>query len=225
MSRSISIVFIASFFLVCGCDSFDTTTKQISNFMGRLGENASGKTPRNAAVKMEDQYFPDERREGINELVKKDFGKREPYTTRYDQIAKSDDDWLVRATAIRALNRARDRSATPTFIKALDDKNDQVRLEACKALVHMPDENAVPSLVRIVQDPAESRDVRIAAADALQHYRTLEVARALTNNLGGRDFGVAWQSHQTLILLTGHDLRYDEAAWLAYLTGPEKPFG
>jgi hypothetical protein len=225
MSRSIPIVVIALFFFIGGCESFDTNSKQFSNFMNRLGEHASGKTPRNAAVKMEDQYFPDERREGINELVKHDFGRREPYTKRYDQIAKLDDDWLVRATAIRALNRARDRSATPTFIAALSDKNEQVRLEACKALVHMPDENAEPGLVRIVQDPNEVRDVRIAAAEALQHYRTLEVARALTNNLAGRDFGVAWQSHQTLILLTGHDLRYDEAAWLAYLTGPEKPFG
>ena len=225
MSRSIPILVISSILLLAGCESLDTTTKQITNFMGKLGDTTSGKTPRNAAVKMEDQYFPDERREGINELVKKDFGKREPYTKRYDQIAKFDDDWLVRATAIRALNRARDRSATPTFIAALSDKNEQVRLEACKALVHMPDENAVPGLVRIVQDPNEVRDVRIAAAEALQHYRTLEVARALTNNLAGRDFGVAWQSHQTLILLTGHDLRYDEAAWLAYLTGPEKPFG
>ena len=53
----------------------------------------------------------------------------------------------------------------------------------------------------------------------------LEVARALVNTLGSRDFGVAWQSRQTLRSLTGRDLRYDEAAWLAYLTGPEKPFG
>src|SRR5438067_6340374 len=172
MSRSIPIVFIALFFFIGGCESLDTTSKQLSNFMHRVGDTASGKTPRNAAVKMEDQYFPDERREGINDLVKRDFGRREPYTKRYDQLARFDDDWLVRATAVRALNRARDRSATPTFIAALSDKNEQVRLEACKALVHMPDESAVPGLLRIVQDSNENRDVRIAAAEALQHYRT-----------------------------------------------------
>ena len=113
----------------------------------------------------------------------------------------------------------------PVFIAALDDKNEQVRLEACKALIHMPDEGATPGLVKLIENDQENRDVRIAAAEALQHYRTLEVARALTNTLGQRDFGVAYQAHQTLMLLTGHDLRYDEAAWLAYLTGPEKPFG
>src|SRR5437588_728587 len=118
MSRSIPIL-IAVLIFAGGCESLDTTGKQITGFFGRLGDTARGRTPRNAAVKMEDQYFPDERREGINELVKRDFGKREPYTKRYDQIAKFDDDWLVRATAIRALNRARDRSAGPTFIAAL----------------------------------------------------------------------------------------------------------
>src|SRR5690349_19812996 len=95
MSRSIPLVIIALVCFIGGCESLDTTTKQLTNFVGKLGDTASGKTPRAAAVKMEDQYFPDERREGINELVKKDFGKREPYTKRYDQIAKFDDDWLV----------------------------------------------------------------------------------------------------------------------------------
>lgn len=228
MSRCFPIVIVLLLF-AAGCDtamsSLDTTSRQITGLFSRIGDTARGRTPRNAAIKMEDQYFPDERREGINGLVSRDFGKREPYVTRYDQIAKADDDWLVRATAIRALNRARDRNATPTFVLALGDKNDQVRLEACKALIHMPDEAAVPALVKIVQSDDENKDVRIAGAEALQHYRSLEVARALTNNLAGRDFGVAWQSRKTLILLTGHDLQYDEAAWLAYLTGPEKPFG
>ena len=60
---------------------------------------------------MEDQYFPDERREGINEMVSYDFGKREPYTTRYEQLAQNDEDWLVRATAIlRPEPRPRQRS-------------------------------------------------------------------------------------------------------------------
>jgi hypothetical protein len=215
--------------LAVGCDSaqstLDSTSREITQMFGGWGHSNKARSPRAAAVKMEDQYFPDERREGINYLAATTYGKREPYSTRYEQVAKLDEDWLVRATAIRALNRARDRSATPTFVAALSDKNEQVRLEACKALIHMPDESAVPGLVKLVESEDENKDVRIAAADALQHYRSLEVARALTNTLAGRDFGVAWQAHQTLILLTGHDLQYDEAAWLAYLTGPEKPFG
>jgi HEAT repeat protein len=229
MPRSIPILLALLLICITGCADTATqlgnSTNQFFRFLGRASDAATGKTARKAAVRMEDQYFPDERREGINDLVKRDFGKREPYIKRYEQIAQNDPDWLVRATAIRALNRSRHSGSTPIFVKALSDPNEQVRLEACKALVHMPDENAITPLVRLVQTADENRDVRIAAAEALQHYRTLEVARALANTLAGRDFGLAYQAHQTLTLITGRDLRYDEAAWLAYLTGPEKPFG
>jgi hypothetical protein len=43
--------------------------------------------------------------------------------------------------------------------------------------------------------------------------------------LQAREFGVAWQARRSLRRITGRDLRYDDAAWLAYLTGPHKPFG
>src|SRR5207247_99585 len=108
----------------------------------------------------------------------------------------------VRATAIRALNRSRDASATPLFVKALDDPSDQVRLEAAKALVNMPDQKAAPALIKIVDSRTDNRDVRIAAADALRHYKALDVARTLVNTLGQRDFSVAWQSRHSLIMLT-----------------------
>jgi hypothetical protein len=219
--KSIRVHLCASVILLClgsGCT-------QIGDFGGRVADYFSGKTPVNAAKKMEDQYFPDERRQGINMLSARDFGRREPYTKRYQQIAQYDTDWLVRATAIRALNRSRDASATPIFIKALTDENDIVRVEAAKALANIPDENAVPALVKIVGNTNENRDARIWAADALRHYRTLEVARILASQLNGREFGLAWQSRKSLVKLTGKDLSYDETAWLQYLTGPDKPFG
>jgi hypothetical protein len=101
-----------------------------------------------------------------------------------------------------------------------------VRLEAAKALANLPDPAAAPALIRALARPDEARDVRIAAADALRHYPNLEVARALVAQLAGRDFGVAWQARQSLKHMTGKSgLRYDEATWLGYLTGPEKPFG
>jgi hypothetical protein len=204
--------------LCCGCES-------ISNFGDRISNAISGRTPRVAAVQMEDPDFPDERRIGINRLSAFPFGRQPPYTTRYEQIARSDPDWLVRATAIRALNRSRWQPATPLFIKALDDENDHVRLEAAKALSNVPDPNAVPMLVHLVGDSTENRDVRIAAAAALRHYKTVEVARTLASQLGGREFGLAWQSHQSLEAMTGRDLHFDESAWLNFITGPEKPLG
>jgi hypothetical protein len=205
--------------LLCGgCET-------ISNFNQRISNAISGRTPRAAAVQMEDQYFPDERRIGINRLSAFEFGRQPPYTKRYEQIAQRDSDWLVRATAIRALNRSRWSEATPIFIAALDDSNDHVRLEATKALANIPDANAVPKLIKLVNDGTENRDVRIAAADALGHFKTVEVARTLASQLGGREFGVAWQAHHSLQAITGEDLRYDESAWLNFITGPGKPLG
>jgi len=184
-----------------------------------------GDRPNRAAKLMEERSSADARRRGINDLVRWDFALNGPYVKRYRQIATADPDPLVRATAIRALNRARDAEARPIFIGALRDASVDVRMEAAKALNNLPDANAADPLVRVVTNPEEDRDVRIAAASALRHYKSLEVARALVPRLNEHDFAIAWQSRRSLRRITGKDLRYDEAAWLAYIAGPEKPLG
>ena len=211
--------------IVCpGCQVISSGLSPIGQTTRKLVDYIRGDTPIAAVRKMENANSADARWQGMTRLAREDFGKRPPYTTRYQQIAQHDPDWLVRATAIRSLNRARDKSATPLFIKALDDENDQARLEAAKALVNLPDEKAIAPLLKIVNTQAGNRDVRIAAADALKHYRNLEVARVLVNQLNERQYGLAWQARHSLKNLTGKDWYYDEAAWLAYLTR-ERPFG
>ena len=92
---------------------------QAARGVGEFGQNVvdyfTGNTPIKSVALMEDKYFPDERRNGINRLASRDFGRREPYTERYRQIAQYDSDWLVRATAIRSLNRARDNLLQQRF--------------------------------------------------------------------------------------------------------------
>ncbi|HEX4796413.1 MAG TPA: HEAT repeat domain-containing protein [Humisphaera sp.] len=194
-----------------------------------------GDRPVNAAQMMEDDTSPDNRREGINKLLEYDFTKRDPYTTRYRQIAQTErEDITVKAVAIRASNRSRDVKATPVFVNGLEPPRQPptgeaslldgwVRLEAAKALVNVPDNAAAPGLVRLLMNPEENRDVRIAAADALKHYRTLTVARALVKVLNDREFGVSWQARQSLKYLFGRDLGYNDGAWLEYLSGPQSP--
>lgn len=211
--------------VTCASSAGCQQLREMGGFPERLVDVVTGQTPRAAAVKMEDANYPDYRRQGINELADRSWGRKPPYTTRYEQIAQYDQDYLVRATAIRALNRSRDASATGLFVKALDDPEEAVRLEAAKALVNMPDDRATAPLLKIVNNPNENRDVRIAAADALRHYRSLDVARALIAQLSSREFGLAWQSRRSLKNLTGKDLHYDESAWLDYVRGPDKPFG
>jgi hypothetical protein len=198
---------------------------KVGEFTQRMMDNLRGDTAVKAAQRMESQYYPDERRDGINRLVSRPYGKRPPYTTRYEQIAQYDSDYLVRATAIRALNRSRDAGATDIFVKSLDDPNDLIRLEAAKALANVPDERAVPALEKIATSPSENRDLRIAAIDALKHYKTMQIARTLIGVVNERDLAVAWQARRSLKAMTGKDLYYDENAWLQYISGPAKPLG
>lgn len=206
-----------------GCAQVEGTGSAFRNTMDIF----SGDTALKAAEAMENERLPDQRRYGINKLVSRSYGKQDPYTKRYGQIARNDSDWLVRATALRAMNRARYKAGTPVYIEALQkDDNARVRLEAAKALANIPDPAAAELLVKVMTSTAEDKDVRIAAADALKHYRKLDVVKALVGQLGNtNDFGVAYKSRESLQHLTGRDLRYDEAAWTAFLTGPAKPLG
>jgi hypothetical protein len=250
MRHIVVVAVVGACFLACGCahntasdppttqplqasadsgssnplDAVESGVASIGTSISRLFKGASGDTPAKYAQMMESPSA-DARREGIGGLMDLDFAHKPPYTTRYAQIAQADSDPLVRATALRALSRSRDKSATDLFVKALGDPNKQVRLEGVKALINVPDKNAIQPLLKLLTRPEEDKDIRIAAADALRHYKTLEVARALVQMLSDRDFGIAYQSRRSLKALTGKDLRYDETAWLNYLTGPEKPLG
>ena len=191
----------------------------------RFYDYLNGRTPIVAAREMEDAALPDHRREGIEDLVDHSFGKHPPYTTRYKQIAEFDNSAIVRATAIRALNRSRDGNASGVFVASLDDESPLVRLEAAKALSNIPNPNSMQPLLKVFNNTSEDLDVRIAAADALRNWRNLEVARALVNALGDREFGLAWQSRQSLRAMTGGDMHFDQTAWLNYVTGATNPLG
>ena len=194
---------------------------------------ANGDTPARAARMLTDSTSADTRRAGIIRLLEFKYTKRRPYTTAYEIMAQEDSDPTVRAAALRACNVARDRAATPVFIKALSDGrgisrqdssgSELVRLEAAKGLANLPDPNAAGPLVKVVTDATESRDVRIAATDAVKYYKTVEVARALSGLVNDRDFSVAWQARRSLVYMTSRDFGYDEGAWLGYFSGPGKP--
>jgi hypothetical protein len=208
-----------------GMGFFRGTGYLLFGLPGELIAYSSGDNPARATRQMEEDRSSDARRRGINDLLRWDFAHNPPYLLRYREIARNDPDPYVRSVAIRALNRCRDADSRPTFVAGLSDNSQLVRLESAKALVNLPDPSAADALIRLVTKAEEDRDVRIAAADALGYYRRQEVARALTPRLGEHDFSVAWQARRSLRRLTGRDFYYNEAAWLEYITGPEKPFG
>jgi hypothetical protein len=197
----------------------------VLGFPVELVSYLAGNRPIRFVKMMENKDSPDERRRGIVDLYSRPYGQNPPYTDRFRQVAQTDPDFLVRAAAIRGLNASRDREAVPVFIKALTDESPAVRLQAAKALSNIPDPTAKEPLAKTLGNQAETRDVRIAASEALRHYRDMGVARVLTGTLGQRVFGIAWQSRWSLQIMTGKDLGYDERKWLEFLTGPTKPLG
>lgn len=213
----------------------------LSDLFRLIGDYFADTTPLDLVRDMEglpraDDRAPgtaDRRWQAINNLAGRPFAHYPPYTPRFAAKAvgdgksgeKPDVDYVVRATAVRALNRSRDAGSTGVFIKALADKSELVRLEAAKALNNLPTPDAVAALLARLNDANEVMDVRIASAEALRHYKTLEVARGLVAALDDRDFGIAWQARRSLNVLTKVDMKYDQVKWLSFLTAAEKPFG
>lgn len=184
--------------------------------MTTLFSRISGPEPGEVADKLVSDN-PDERFEAINFLVYYDWGRQSPYTDRYDQIARGDSSPLVRAVALRALNRSRVASPEGTIRGMLNDSSELVRLEAAKALSNTYDPQASVKLRAMLTADGETRDVRIAVADALRHDRTPEGYRALVAVLGDRDFAVAWTARRSLRRMTGQDFRWSEADWARWL--------
>lgn len=175
------------------------------------------------AQRMEDPFFPDERRTGITGLQRKDELYDDAYRTRLRTLAAKDEAPEVRAQALRALNQSRDTASTNLFVASLADAAPQVRLEAAKALRHFPADSAVPPLTKLATSQEETHDVRIWSATALGQYPRFEVSRTLIDLLADKDFGVAYAARESLQTMTGKDYHYESATWLTYLTttGPK----
>ncbi|MDP9172520.1 MAG: HEAT repeat domain-containing protein [Planctomycetota bacterium] len=190
--------------------------KAVSQPISRAFDYFSHDTPATAARKMLDQNSADSRRDGTLRLVNFEFARQGPSLKLYAHEA-ADPDYTVRAAGLRALNRSRARDQTAVMIRSLEDDQALVRLEAADALGNVPDPAAIQPLLEHLQNDLY-RDVRIACAEALRNYSNAEVTHSLVDMLGDKDFSVAWQSRQSLALLTGQDFRYDQRAWLAYIS-------
>lgn len=160
----------------------------------------------------------DMRRTALNRIASNTRGKNLPYTDVYRATALQDPDAPVRAAAVRAINHVRDTDSTSALVVALGDTDAMVRQEAAKALANLPTAAAEAPLRALVQKSDEDVDTRIAAIDALRHYRSPETQRLLVSQLNSNNFALAWQARRSLYLQTGTDLRYDEPAWLNYLS-------
>ena len=201
---------------------YETPFHDIGLWFTHFGEWMSGDNASAAVRKLIDTESADNRRAGALRLADYSFARTGPSLKLYAHLT-NDEDYTVRAAGLRALNRCRATGYTDTFVRCLSDVNVVVRLEAADALSNIPDPLSKHALLEHL-DNDNSRDVRIACAEALRNYRDREVAQALADQLRDHDFGIAWQARQSLALLTGQDFRYDEQAWLDYFS-TSKTFG
>src|SRR5689334_3119229 len=75
---------------VPGCSGMDRNVDFVQNLYDVLSGNTAGSRVR----KMEDTESADKRRQGIYGLISRRYGRAAPYTTRYQQIALADQDYL-----------------------------------------------------------------------------------------------------------------------------------
>jgi hypothetical protein len=128
----------------------------------------------------------------------------------------------VRATAVRALNRARAGDETALLVDLLDADAAEVRLEAAKALANLPTADAVVPLLARAEDVEEETDVRLAAVAALRPNAKVAAGKAdllhrLAALVEADDFSVAFQARQVLVRLTRRDAGFDAASWTTLL--------
>ena len=167
----------------------------------------------------------DHRREGIDLLSRKRWGRDEKYLRAYALALRQDKDSSVRAMAARALGRAGNEQYLGDVVAALSDESPMVRLEAAMVLDKMPCEPAArPLTERAVLD--DSVDVRLWCAKALHHYRQGQVLATLVRCLDDPSFSVAYHARRSLVALTGRDMGNDPVAWAPLLAAglpPEQP--
>lgn len=125
-------------------------------------------------------------------------------------IAKllTDNDRLVRVTAVRALQRIHNPEVIPSLI-----------------------DRTWPGPPGGIVDPADPHqpeldaDIRAEAADALGQYADDRVLQALIGALSDDRFAVTSAAHKSLKTLTGQDFGDDRRAWLAFAKQPDRYAG
>lgn len=166
----------------------------------------------------------DRRREGIVALSQHPRGLDEQPCKLYANVAANPrEDVNVRAAAVDALGRSGRTEHCGGVAALLEDPSDLLRWRAAVALDTLPGEAAIEPLRKHALSD-RLLDVRVAATQALRHYRRQDVAYTLLGCLNDRDFSIRFKAHGSLVQVTGQDLGYRPGDWRDLLdTLPPSP--
>jgi len=181
-------------------------------------------SPEDAVELAVDEYDPDKRYRGTAMLANAEFGGEDPYLRLFEDAAR-DPDAGVRQVGVRALGIHGTPEHVPLILERLEDEEWLVRREAARTLQRLhADEAVVPLMEHIDRDSEPNAGVRGEAAHALGQFPEQRVLQALIQALGDPSLAVNHNTIVALEFLTGQNLGYEPAAWLAWLEDTDDPF-
>ena len=202
-----------------GCD-----TMQANRGIGSLSEMFQGPKPQDAVELAIDEYDPDRRYQGTALLANAPFAGEGPYIELFRDAAR-DEDAGVRQVGVRALGIHGEPEDVPLIIGLLEDDEWLVRMESARALQRLHNDQAInPLIERTEIDNELQAAVRAEAVHALGQYRENRVLQELIRALDDPSLAVNHNSLHSLEVLTGQNLGYEPAAWLAWLDETGEPF-
>ncbi|MEX0745525.1 MAG: HEAT repeat domain-containing protein [Phycisphaeraceae bacterium] len=160
-------------------------------------------------------YSADRRREAVDQIAAAPYGGERAYLRMY-RLLIDDPDAAVRASCAKALGLHGTGEDVTLIAPLLRDDHAFVRWEAAKALQRIHNPTAADALRSALQADDDS-DVRQAAAAALGQYPSTAVLHTLVGALHDTEYSVTRAAHRSLQTLTGRDLGYEAADWLAWI--------
>ncbi|MBN1764266.1 MAG: HEAT repeat domain-containing protein [Sedimentisphaerales bacterium] len=209
-------------FLLAGCQEGPSQIQEedqspVVSLIARL----LPESPEQKVAKIQKQLLSpdaDIRREGVVSLEKKDYVKMEVTPRILRIMAIQDPDPQVRAAAVGVLSRIDDdRNALLETLKAAStDTSALVRMECIFPLSRHDDEAGQDILLDMLNNDTSS-EIRTEVAAALRFYNSRKVVYTLLAGLTDLEFGVSYQSRESLKELTGQDFGYDQGAWKKWI--------
>ena len=218
MTRRLAIVMTAGALLVGGCGGKNPS-------LDEWIKSTLLPTPTSAKIVLVASHLPDERREALQAIAKdRKALKEESVVKLFCHVARTDKDALVRGAAVRGLVGMEGQNVLETLTHvAANDAVPHVRADAVRALGARVPPEGMAAVAGVLNGDSDA-DVRIAAAEALRHFRQKEAAETLVATLSDRNLTVAQKAWESLRYMTGQDLPRDGQAWTAYLASAEQPF-
>ena len=183
---------------------------------------------------------PDVRRRAIERISRSKYASSDDSVKTMGLIVRTDTSQIVRRTAAHGLGNGRreeacapllmvlDAEALPREVRAADAALRQACVTSLDALVsaNVRCDESQPLIAVVARlltnDP--DRDVKIAAARLLRHFRHTDALDGLIASLRQREFAVTYEAEQSLIQLTGHTHGQRHDDWRVWLGKTEDPF-